>query len=107
MKISLVGLELVSPIIAASGTFGYGIEFEEIVSLERIGAFVTKGISIEPMAGHTPPRLIQPASGMLTAVGLHALRDEYTRTIEPARTLSTAQTRPIVAAACAYSRRTR
>jgi dihydroorotate dehydrogenase (NAD+) catalytic subunit len=70
MKISLVGLELVSPIIAASGTFGYGIEFEEIVSLERIGAFVTKGISIEPMAGHTPPRLIQTASGMLNAVGL-------------------------------------
>ena len=43
----------------------------------------------------------------LTAVGLHALRDEYTRTVEPARTLATAQTRPIGAAACAYSRRTR
>ena len=42
MRVSFAGLELVSPIIAASGTFGYGIEFEEIVSLERIGGFVTK-----------------------------------------------------------------
>jgi dihydroorotate dehydrogenase (NAD+) catalytic subunit len=70
MRVSLAGLELVSPIIAASGTFGYGIEFEEIVALERIGAFVTKGISLEPMAGNAPPRIIQTASGMLNAIGL-------------------------------------
>ena len=70
MRVSFAGLELVSPIIAASGTFGYGIEFEEIVSLERIGAFVTKGISMEPMAGNAPPRIIQTASGMLNAIGL-------------------------------------
>jgi dihydroorotate dehydrogenase (NAD+) catalytic subunit len=70
MKVSLAGLELANPIIAASGTFGYGIEFEEIVSLERIGGFVTKGISHEPIAGHAPPRLIQTASGMLNAIGL-------------------------------------
>ena len=49
MKVCLAGLEMVNPVIAASGTFGYGIEFEEIVSLERIGGFVTKGISLEPM----------------------------------------------------------
>jgi len=70
MKVSLAGMELASPIIAAAGTFGYGIEFEEIVSLERIGAFVTKGISMEPIAGHAPPRIIQTASGMLNAIGL-------------------------------------
>jgi dihydroorotate dehydrogenase (NAD+) catalytic subunit len=70
MKVSLAGLQLASPIIAASGTFGYGIEFEEIVSLERIGAFVTKGISLEPIAGNAPPRIIQTASGMLNAIGL-------------------------------------
>ncbi len=70
MKVSLAGLQLASPIIAASGTFGYGIEFEEIVSLERIGAFVTKGISQEPIAGNAPPRIIQTASGMLNAIGL-------------------------------------
>jgi dihydroorotate dehydrogenase (NAD+) catalytic subunit len=45
MRVTLAGLELVNPIIAASGTFGYCIEFEEIVSLERLGGFVTKGIS--------------------------------------------------------------
>ena len=70
MGVKFAGLELVNPVIAASGTFGYGIEFEEIVSLERIGAFVTKGISLEPMAGHPPPRLIQTAAGMLNAIGL-------------------------------------
>jgi dihydroorotate dehydrogenase (NAD+) catalytic subunit len=70
MKVSFAGLELVNPVIAASGTFGYGIEFEEIVSLERLGGFVTKGISLEPMAGHTAPRIIQTAAGMLNAIGL-------------------------------------
>src|SRR5580704_8465703 len=70
MKVKLAGLELTNPVIAASGTFGYGIEFEEIVSLERIGGFVTKGISLQPMQGHPPPRIIQTAAGMLNAIGL-------------------------------------
>jgi dihydroorotate dehydrogenase (NAD+) catalytic subunit len=70
MRVTLAGIELANPVIAASGTFGYGIEFEEIVSLERIGGIVTKGISLEPMAGHPPPRIIQTAAGMLNAIGL-------------------------------------
>jgi dihydroorotate dehydrogenase (NAD+) catalytic subunit len=70
MKVHFAGIELTSPVIAASGTFGYGIEFEEIVSLERIGAFVTKGISLEPIQGHPAPRIIQTAAGMLNAIGL-------------------------------------
>jgi dihydroorotate dehydrogenase (NAD+) catalytic subunit len=70
MKVQFAGLELVNPIIAASGTFGYGIEFEEIVSLERIGGFVTKGISLHPMSGHPAPRLIHNAVGMVNAIGL-------------------------------------
>jgi dihydroorotate dehydrogenase (NAD+) catalytic subunit len=70
MKVQFAGIELTSPVIAASGTFGYGIEFDDIVSLERIGAFVTKGISIEPMQGHAAPRIIQTAAGMLNAIGL-------------------------------------
>ena len=70
MKVSLAGMELVSPVIAASGTFGYGIEFEEIVSLERLGGIVTKGISLEPMAGNPAPRIVQTAAGMLNAIGL-------------------------------------
>ena len=56
--------------IAASGTFGYGIEFEEIVSLEGIGGFVTKGISLQPLTGHAAPRIVQTAAGMLNAIGL-------------------------------------
>ncbi|MEO6816276.1 MAG: dihydroorotate dehydrogenase [Edaphobacter sp.] len=70
MRVSIAGVELRSPVIAASGTFGYGIEFEEIVSLERIGAFVTKGLSREPMAGNAAPRIIETAAGMMNAIGL-------------------------------------
>lgn len=66
----LAGIELANPVIAASGTFGYGIEFEEIISFEHIGGFVTKGISLEPIAGHPAPRIIQTAAGMLNAIGL-------------------------------------
>src|ERR1700679_494241 len=70
MRVSFAGIELANPIIAASGTFGYGIEFEEIVALERIGAFVSKGLSLEPMAGNEAPRIVQTAAGMLNAIGL-------------------------------------
>ena len=78
MKVKLAGIELANPVIAASGTFGYGIEFEEIVSLERIGGFVTKGISLQPMEGHPAPRIIQTAAGMLNAIGLQNIGvDEF------------------------------
>ncbi len=70
MRVRVAGIELANPVIAASGTFGYGIEFEEIVSLERIGAFVTKGISLAPMAGNPAPRIVQAAAGMINAIGL-------------------------------------
>jgi dihydroorotate dehydrogenase (NAD+) catalytic subunit len=70
MNVNLAGIELSNPVIAASGTFGYGIEFEEILSLERLGGFVTKGISLKPMAGHPAPRLVHTAAGMLNAIGL-------------------------------------
>jgi dihydroorotate dehydrogenase (NAD+) catalytic subunit len=87
MRVTLAGLELANPIIAASGTFGYGIEFEEIVSLERIGGFVTKGISLEPMAGHPAPRIVQTAAGMLNAIGLQNVGvEEYVeRKLPPMR----------------------
>jgi len=61
---------LKNPILAASGTFGYGVEFEDIVSLDRLGGFVVKGLSREPMAGNAPPRLFETAAGMLNAIGL-------------------------------------
>ncbi len=85
MKVQLAGLELTNPVIAASGTFGYGIEFEEIVSLESIGGFCTKGISLQPMAGHPPPRMIQTAAGMLNAIGLQnvGVEDFIARKLPP------------------------
>ncbi|QHS53670.1 dihydroorotate dehydrogenase [Edaphobacter sp. 12200R-103] len=70
MSVNVAGVELRSPVIAASGTFGYGVEFEEIVSLDRIGAFVTKGLSKEPMAGNPTPRIIETPAGMMNAIGL-------------------------------------
>jgi len=70
MRVKIAGVELASPVIAASGTFGYGVEFEEIVSLDRIGAFVTKGLSKEPMAGNPTPRIVETASGMMNSIGL-------------------------------------
>ena len=70
MKVTLAGIELANPVIAASGTFGYGIEFEEIVALERLGGFVTKGISLEPMAGHPAPRLLQTAVDLARSGGV-------------------------------------
>ena len=78
MTVRFAGLELANPIIAASGTFGYGIEFEEIVALEKIGAFVTKGLSREPMVGNEAPRIVQTAAGMLNAIGLQNIGvDEF------------------------------
>ncbi len=70
MRVNVAGVELRSPVIAASGTFGYGVEFEDIVSLDHIGAFVTKGLSREPMAGNPSPRIIETAAGMINAIGL-------------------------------------
>ena len=70
MQVQLAGITLTNPVIAASGTFGYGIEFEEIVSLEKIGGFVTKGISLTPLSGHPAPRILQTAAGMINAIGL-------------------------------------
>jgi dihydroorotate dehydrogenase (NAD+) catalytic subunit len=70
MRVTVAGIELRSPVIAASGTFGYGVEFEDVVSLDRIGGFVTKGLSREPMAGNPTPRIIETAAGMINAIGL-------------------------------------
>ena len=70
MSASVAGIEMKNPVMAASGTFGYGVEFEDVVTLERLGGFVTKGLSREPMPGNPPPRLFETAAGMLNAIGL-------------------------------------
>lgn len=63
-------LELKNPVMTASGTFGYGLEFEPFVDLSRLGAVVVKGLSLEPRPGNPPPRIVETAGGMLNAIGL-------------------------------------
>ena len=70
LSVNFAGIELKNPIIAASGTFGYGVEFEDVVHLDKLGGFVVKGLSREPMIGNPPPRLWETAAGMLNAIGL-------------------------------------
>jgi dihydroorotate dehydrogenase (NAD+) catalytic subunit len=70
LSVSFAGIPLKNPVIAASGTFGYGLEFEDVVHLDRLGGFVVKGLSKEPMAGNPPPRLFETPAGMLNAIGL-------------------------------------
>ena len=70
LSVQIGALRLRNPILAASGTFGYGVEFAHLVNLSRLGGFVVKGLSREPMEGAPPPRLCDTPSGMLNAVGL-------------------------------------
>ncbi len=66
----LCGIPLRAPVLAASGTFAYGVEFAKILDLGAIGGFVTKGLSREPMAGNPPPRLWETHGGMMNSIGL-------------------------------------
>lgn len=70
LAVSFAGIQLKNPVIAASGTFGYGVEFEDIVALNKLGGFVVKGLSREPMQGNPTPRLFETAAGMLNSIGL-------------------------------------
>ena len=70
LRVSVGSLHLQNPIIAASGTFGYGIEFASIVDLNRLGGLVVKGLSLEPMAGAPSPRICETPGGMVNAIGL-------------------------------------
>jgi len=70
LSVNVAGIHLKNPVIAASGTFGYGVEFEDVVELSKLGGFVVKGLSVEPMIGNPPPRLWETAAGMLNAIGL-------------------------------------
>lgn len=70
LSVSFAGIALKNPILAASGTFGYGVEFEDVVNLSRLGGMVMKGLSKEAMIGNPPPRLWETPAGMLNAIGL-------------------------------------
>ena len=70
LRVDIGGLVLKNPVMTASGTFGYGREFAELVDLERLGAVVVKGLSLQPSMGNPPPRIAETACGMLNAIGL-------------------------------------
>jgi dihydroorotate dehydrogenase (NAD+) catalytic subunit len=70
LSVRVGSLGLTNPVIAASGTFGYGVEFSHLVDLNRLGGIVVKGLSAQPMAGAPPPRICETPSGMVNAIGL-------------------------------------
>ena len=70
LRANIGGIILRNPVITASGTFGYGEEFRSLVDLNRIGAIIVKGLSLEPSKGNKPPRVVETPCGMLNAIGL-------------------------------------
>jgi dihydroorotate dehydrogenase (NAD+) catalytic subunit len=70
LRVNVGGIDMKNPVMTASGTFGYGLEFSRFLDLSRLGAFVTKGVSSKPWAGNRPPRIVETRAGMLNAIGL-------------------------------------
>jgi len=70
LKTDIGGIVLKNPVMTASGTFGYAMEFKEFVNLNRLGGIIVKGLSLEPSMGNKPPRIVETACGMLNAIGL-------------------------------------
>ncbi|MEE2610494.1 MAG: dihydroorotate dehydrogenase, partial [Acidobacteriota bacterium] len=73
LRVEIGGLRLDNPLIAASGCFGYGVEYAEVVDLETLGAIAVKGLFLEERDGHPPPRIVETPSGMLNAIGLQGI----------------------------------
>ena len=73
LSVRIGSLTLRNPIIAASGCFGYGVEYADVVDLSALGALVTKGLFLEPREGHPAPRIVETPSGMLNAIGLQGI----------------------------------
>ncbi len=70
LSVRIAKIKLKNPVIVASGTFGYGQEFEDFLDLNQFGAIIPKGISLNPMQGNPPPRIFETNSGLLNAIGL-------------------------------------
>lgn len=77
LGVSIGDLQFKNPVIAASGTFGYGSEFDDFLDVSRLGGIVVKGTTLEPREGNPPPRMAETASGMLNAVGLQNKGIDY------------------------------
>ena len=70
LAVEIAGIRFNNPVIGASGTFGYGLEFAALIDLNRLGGFATKGLSARPLSGNPPPRIVETQGGMLNAIGL-------------------------------------
>lgn len=70
LRTSLCGIDLQNPVLTASGTFGYGVEFMEVADLNAIGGIVVKGLSREPIRGNPSPRMFETEGGMINSIGL-------------------------------------
>ncbi len=70
LSVNIAGIRLKNPVMTASGTFGYGLEFAEYTDLERLGAVIVKGLSLKPRRGNPGPRIVETPCGMLNAIGL-------------------------------------
>lgn len=70
LAVDLGPLHLPNPVVMASGTFGFGLDYPGIVPPEEVGAIVTKGLSVEPWEGHAPPRVVESPAGLINAIGL-------------------------------------
>lgn len=70
LQVQIGAIRMKNPVMTASGTFGYGVEFSEIMDLNQLGGIVVKGLSLEPVPGNPPPRIAETACGMLNAIGL-------------------------------------
>ncbi|MDR1952244.1 MAG: dihydroorotate dehydrogenase [Elusimicrobiota bacterium] len=70
LNINFAGIKLKNPVLTASGTFGYGYELADLIPLEKLGAIITKTITLEPRLGNPQPRIAEVESGMLNAIGL-------------------------------------
>jgi dihydroorotate dehydrogenase (NAD+) catalytic subunit len=69
MEVNIGGVRFKNPVLTASGTFAYGVEFAHLMDLDSLGGVVVKGISMQPIEGNPPPRIYETASGMLNAIG--------------------------------------
>lgn len=76
-KVNLAGIEMKNPVTVASGTFGYGREFNMFIDLNKIGGIITKGTSLKPRPGNKPPRVCETTAGMLNSIGLQNPGVEY------------------------------
>lgn len=83
LGVKIAGLNLKNPVLTASGTFGYGLEFADLIDLNKLGGFIVKGTTLNPREGNDYPRMAETPSGMLNAVGLqnggvdHFINDTY------------------------------